>query len=150
MTTIGLVVDGTDVFLRPIETALRQTHQVDRFAPRFVRLPLIGTRVKEWRLHRQLRQFLERHDVTFFEWAGYVLEKAPRVDAAGGMAKELQGVCASSAMSSKVRRTITNGFDPDDFAQGLSERQVRPSLAQEEGSACVDGDENPPEAAAST
>ncbi len=55
---VGLVIDGTDHFIRPIEAELRHRHQVTRFAPRFVRLPLIGQRVNEWRLAQQLGTFI--------------------------------------------------------------------------------------------
>lgn len=67
---IGLIVDGTDHFLRPIEAELRRRHQVARFAPRFVRLPLIGQRVNDRLLARQLARFLGQNDVVFCEWAG--------------------------------------------------------------------------------
>lgn len=67
---IGLVIDGTDHFLRPIEAELRRRHQVARFAPRFVRLPLIGQRVNDRLLVRQLGRFLGENDVVFCEWAG--------------------------------------------------------------------------------
>ena len=67
---VGLVIDGTDHFLRPIETELRRHHHVTRFAPRFVRLPLIGQRVNDRLLKWQLARFLNENDVVFFEWAG--------------------------------------------------------------------------------
>jgi glycosyltransferase involved in cell wall biosynthesis len=76
---IGLVVDGTDHFLRPIEHALYESHAVERFSPRFVRLPLIGKRVNDWRLVNQLRHFTNRKDVVFLEWASELTALASRV-----------------------------------------------------------------------
>ncbi len=67
---IGLVLDGTDHFIKPIEAELRRRHDVERFAPRFVRLPFIGKRVNDWLLDRQLVWFLNHYEVVFFEWAG--------------------------------------------------------------------------------
>lgn len=70
---IGLVVDGTDHFLRPIEKALGESHSVERFSPRFVRLPFIGKRVNDGLLKYQLQKFINTHDVTLFEWAASLL-----------------------------------------------------------------------------
>ncbi len=67
---MGVVLDGTDHFFRPIEAELNQRHIVERFVPRFVRLPLIGSRVNELLLVSQLRGFMNRQDIVFFEWAG--------------------------------------------------------------------------------
>jgi len=67
---IGLVIDGTDHFIRPIEAALRKRHRIARFAPRFVRFPIVGKRLNDWLLVHQLGSFLRTNDVVFFEWAG--------------------------------------------------------------------------------
>jgi glycosyltransferase involved in cell wall biosynthesis len=89
---IGLVVDGTDHFLRPIESELRAQYRVDRFKPRFVRLPLIGTRVNDLLLRRQLQQFIAYHDVTFFEWAGSLLVQASHLPKRGRIVTRLHSV----------------------------------------------------------
>jgi len=72
---IGLVIEGTEHFFKPIEAELRRRYQVERFVPRFVRAPLVGSRLNDWRLDRQLDRFLRRHDVVFFEWAATLLQR---------------------------------------------------------------------------
>ncbi len=69
LSNIGVIIDGTDRFFHPIESELRRCYRVERFSPRFVRLPLIGRRVNDWRLVHQLRNFADRQDVIFLEWA---------------------------------------------------------------------------------
>lgn len=70
---IGFIVDGSDQFVRPIETAVRTRYQGSRFAPRFVRMPVIGASTNKVLFQRQLARFLDDHDVVFFEWAGSTL-----------------------------------------------------------------------------
>lgn len=89
---VGLVIDGTDHFLRPIETELRRHHHVTRFAPRFVRLPLIGQRVNDRLLKWQLARFLNENDVVFFEWAGYLLGQASRLPKRGRIVARMHSV----------------------------------------------------------
>ncbi|NLG28075.1 MAG: glycosyltransferase family 4 protein, partial [Chloroflexi bacterium] len=86
---VGLVIDGTDQFFRPIEAELRARHEVVRFKPSFVRLPLIGKRVNDWRLRRQLLSFTARNDVTFFEWATSLLAIATALPKRGRIAVRL-------------------------------------------------------------
>lgn len=76
---VGLVVDGTDHFLRPIESAMRASHDVERFTPRFVRLPFIGKRVNDWRLTIQLRHFTAGKDVVFLEWGSQLTALASSI-----------------------------------------------------------------------
>ncbi len=89
---IGLVVDGTDHFLRPIESALRESHAVERFSPRFVRLPLIGKRVNDQLLRWQLIRFMKRNDVTFFEWVGDLAVLASHLPKCGRIVMRLHSV----------------------------------------------------------
>ncbi|MFO7698188.1 MAG: glycosyltransferase family 4 protein [Anaerolineae bacterium] len=77
---VGLIVEGTDHFLKPIEAELRRRHRVERFVPHFVRLPLIGKRVNDLLLVRQLQTFLEQNDVVFCEWAGELSRLTSRLD----------------------------------------------------------------------
>ena len=67
---IGVILDGTDHFFRPVEKELTLTYRVDRFKPSFIHAPIIGERVNQYRLSRQLRGFLDKHEAVFFEWAG--------------------------------------------------------------------------------
>lgn len=89
---VGLVIDGADHFLRPIEAELRRRHLVTRFAPRFIRLPLIGKRVNDWLLARQLARFLNGNDVVFFEWAGYLLGQASRLPKRGRIVARMHSI----------------------------------------------------------
>lgn len=73
---IGLAVDATDHFFQPIERALRKRYQVDRFSPRFIKAPVVGTSVNKLLFEIQFRRFLASHDVVFFEWAGSLLVRA--------------------------------------------------------------------------
>lgn len=73
---VGLVVDGTDHFVRPIEAAMRARYVVDRFLPRFVRAPIVGTSINKVLLDLQMRRFLLTHEVVLFEWAGSLLVRA--------------------------------------------------------------------------
>lgn len=73
---VGLVVDGSDHFIRPAEQVLRDRYRVSRFAPRFIKAPVIGASVNKVLLELQLRAFLTVHDLVFFEWAGDLLVKA--------------------------------------------------------------------------
>lgn len=70
MVKVGLVLDGTDHFVRPIECHLSRMFEVSRFKPNFIYFPLIGRQINDRRLVRQLRRFLDQHDVVFFEWGG--------------------------------------------------------------------------------
>jgi len=94
---IGLIVGGIDHFLRPIESELHTRYQVDRFKPGFVRLPLIGTRVNDWLLRRQLHQFIAYHDVTFFEWASSLLVQASHLPRRGRIVTRLHSVELATA-----------------------------------------------------
>lgn len=89
---LGLVVDGTDHFIKPVEAAWRQQHEVTRFEPSFVRLPLVGARVNEFRLTRQLNQFLKAQDVVFFEWAASLLIRATQLPSQGRIVTRMHSV----------------------------------------------------------
>lgn len=73
---VGLVVDATDHFLRPIERALHDHYDVNRFSPRFIKAPVVGTSVNKLLFEIQFRRFLASHDAVFFEWAGSLLVRA--------------------------------------------------------------------------
>ncbi|MCB0254181.1 MAG: glycosyltransferase family 4 protein [Anaerolineae bacterium] len=69
-------MDATDHFLQPMEQALRERFHVSRFAPRFIKAPVVGMSVNKLLFHLQFRRFLASHDVAFFEWAGSLLVQA--------------------------------------------------------------------------
>lgn len=89
---IGLIIDGADHFVRPIEGELQRRYELARFAPRFVRLPLIGQRVNEHLLDRQLQSFMRRHDVTLFEWAASLLVRASHLPQQGRIVARLHSI----------------------------------------------------------
>ncbi len=89
---VGLVVDGADHFIKPIEAKLHRRHPVDRFIPQFMRLPLIGQRVNDKLLDRQLQDFIRRHDVTFFEWAASLLVRASHLPKQGQIVARLHSI----------------------------------------------------------
>lgn len=95
---LGIIVDGTDHFIRSVEAEWQQLHQVERFAPRFVRLPLIGQRVNEHLLDRQLQSFIRRHDVTFFEWAASLLIRASHLPKQGHIVARLHSFELATAV----------------------------------------------------
>jgi glycosyltransferase involved in cell wall biosynthesis len=86
---VGLVIDGTDRFVLPIEAELKRRHQCERFRPRFVRLPLIGKRVNDWLLRKQLQRFIASQDVTLFEWAASLLILATHLPVQGKLVTRL-------------------------------------------------------------
>lgn len=73
---LGLVVGGNDNFLIPIEHALHEKYQVHRFAPRFIKAPVIGSSINKVLFEVQFRRFMATHDIAFFEWAGPLLVRA--------------------------------------------------------------------------
>lgn len=89
---LGLIVDGTDHFIKPVEAVLQAQFQVTHFAPSFIRLPLIGTRVNEYRLTQQLSRFLQDQDVVFFEWAASLLIRATQLPKHGRIVTRMHSV----------------------------------------------------------
>lgn len=70
---VGLAVDGTDHFFRPIERALHDHYDINRFSPRFIKAPVVGTSVNKLLFEVEFRRFLASHDIVFFDWAGSLL-----------------------------------------------------------------------------
>lgn len=108
--TVGLIVDGTDHFSKPIEAELRHRHHVECFSPRFIRMPLIGKRVNDYLLKVQLQHFMQSHDVVFFEWASDLLIKASHLDKPGNIVVRMHSAdivkSASQVDWSNVRAAI--------------------------------------------
>lgn len=72
---VGLVIEGSDGFIRPVEVELRRRYRVARFVPTRVSLPVVGAWINHVLLTRQLSQFMRVHDVVFFEWAASLLAR---------------------------------------------------------------------------
>lgn len=96
---IGLVVDGSDSFFRPVEACLQQKYGLARFAPLFVRAPVVGTSVNKVLLHLQFAWFLRRHDPVFFEWAGSLLVQATRMSKTCKIVTRLHSIEVATAAS---------------------------------------------------
>jgi glycosyltransferase involved in cell wall biosynthesis len=77
---LGLVVDGHAGFIEDLLTYWRSRYQVEVFSFQEIRLPFSQGRVNGWRLRRALKDFLDRNDVVFFEWAGPLTILASRLD----------------------------------------------------------------------
>jgi glycosyltransferase involved in cell wall biosynthesis len=80
MMRLGLVVDGHAGFIEDLLTYWRSRYQVEVFSFQEIRLPFSQGRVNGWRLRRALKDFLDRNDVVFFEWAGPLTILASRLD----------------------------------------------------------------------
>jgi glycosyltransferase involved in cell wall biosynthesis len=151
---VGLVVDGTDQFLRPIERELRERYPVQRFVTRFITAPIVGSSVNKLLLEAQFRSFLSYNHVVFFEWAGSLLVKATHLPKRCRIITRLHSIEVASAahlvdwsqvdtvivVSEQMRRrllevaetpprricVVHNGIDLDRFS--LKEREFRHRL----------------------
>ena len=127
---VGLVVDGTNRFIRPIEVELQRRHRTERFAPRFVRVPLIGRRINETLLDRQLQSFISHRDVTFFEWAASLLIRACHLPKKGQIVTRLHSVELATAVEqvdwSQVDHLIVLNQAILGRLQGLVEQPLPP------------------------
>lgn len=70
------MIEGLDQFLAPIESAMQRRNTVTHFAPRFVRMPVVGSSVNKLLLWLQFPWFLRRQEAVLFEWAGPLLVRA--------------------------------------------------------------------------
>ena len=73
---LGIVIEETWDFLHDVHMDLSQHHQVDLFQRHNTRLPIFRERRNRTLFQRDLRQFLSRNDVVFFEWASQLLVAA--------------------------------------------------------------------------
>jgi glycosyltransferase involved in cell wall biosynthesis len=157
MHDIGLVIEGSDAFFRPIEARLREQYRVDRFAPRFIRAPLIGSSVNKLLLELQFSRFLRSHDVVFFEWAGTLLIKASHMPkltrivtrlhsiemATAAHLVDWRGIAAVIVLSEHMKRRLQSvanatpatlrvigaGIDTQRFCPGARQFQYRIGMA---------------------
>lgn len=125
---IGLVVEGRSDFFAPVESELRKRYRVDRFAPRFVRLPLIGSRVNDHLLDLQLLRFLVSHDVTFFEWAGSLLIRATHLPKRGRIVTRLHSIELATAADKIVWPKVDSIILVSEHIRTRLEAMVRASL----------------------
>lgn len=68
---LGLIVDDNNWrFIAELLDDWRDRYEVELFSHRETNPSIPRGRFKKWLLRRSLRQFLDRNDVVFFEWAG--------------------------------------------------------------------------------
>ena len=97
MKRLGLVIDGMDHFIKPMLPVLHEKYQVQTFKPHFAHLPVIGRKINDFLLDQQLQAFIKQNDVVFFEWAGYLLNKATRLSTVGKIVTRLHSVELATA-----------------------------------------------------
>lgn len=79
-SSIGLIIDGTDQFFTPIASQLASRYQVEKFQPQFVSVPVVGSSMNKLLLERYLSNYIQRHRLIFFEWAGAILVQVTNRD----------------------------------------------------------------------
>jgi glycosyltransferase involved in cell wall biosynthesis len=70
MMRLGVVVDGHASFLSDLLPDWHSRYETEVFAFQDISLPVSQGRVNHWRLRKSLKNFINRNDVVFFEWAG--------------------------------------------------------------------------------
>lgn len=73
---LGLIVSDTWYFFNEIASYLRTEFQTRTFQETTYRLPVLGTKINNWRLRYDLSQILSSVDVAFFEWSSIYLAAA--------------------------------------------------------------------------
>jgi len=86
---IGVAIEETWSFFQEIYTELTSHHQVSLFQRRQVHLPFFEGRVNRRLFQRDLRDFLRKNQVVFFEWASELLAAASRVPKSCGIVTRL-------------------------------------------------------------
>jgi glycosyltransferase involved in cell wall biosynthesis len=86
---IGIAIEETWSFLHEIYDDLSDHHQTDLFKRRMTSLPAFNVRTNRYLLHRDLGQFMRRHDVVFFEWASELLAAASHLPKTCGIVTRL-------------------------------------------------------------
>jgi glycosyltransferase involved in cell wall biosynthesis len=86
---IGIAIEDTWDFFHEIYAHLTAQHQTSLFQCKTVVLPILSTRINN-RLHqRNLRNFMQQHDVLFFEWASGLLATASHLPKTCGIVTRL-------------------------------------------------------------
>jgi glycosyltransferase involved in cell wall biosynthesis len=73
---LGIVNPETWAFMGSLHEYLQRKYATTTFEPRAVSLPVFHERLTRSMLQRDLKTFLRRHDVVFFEWASEMLVRA--------------------------------------------------------------------------
>ena len=75
---LGIAIEETWDFFNEIYADLREHYQTSLLTARSFSLPVFHTRVNRLVFQHDLRQFMRRNDVVFFEWASRLLAEASR------------------------------------------------------------------------
>lgn len=86
---LGVAIEDTWDFFHEIYRDLCDHHEVALFEKRHIRVPFFVERTNRRIFKRDLKKFLKRNDVVFFEWAGELLMHASSLPKACGMVVRL-------------------------------------------------------------
>ncbi len=73
---IGVVIDETWAFFNEIFAELNEYHETTLYKPRQTVSPFFRERIIRQFSESDLRKFLRKNDVIFFEWASHLLAAA--------------------------------------------------------------------------
>lgn len=76
---IGIAINETWAFFHEIYDDLKIHHTVHLFEPRKTEFPFLRERLQRGQFEYQLKNFITRNDVIFFEWASELLAAASRL-----------------------------------------------------------------------
>jgi glycosyltransferase involved in cell wall biosynthesis len=70
MMKLGVVVDGHAGFIGDLLSDWHSRYHSEVFNFQEIDLPVFKERANQWRLRKSLKDFFNRNDIVFFEWAG--------------------------------------------------------------------------------
>jgi glycosyltransferase involved in cell wall biosynthesis len=70
---LGVVVDGHAGFIGDLLTDWKSRYETNVYHFHYMKLPFLQERVNRWRLKLSLKNFCNKNDIIFFEWAGPLL-----------------------------------------------------------------------------
>jgi glycosyltransferase involved in cell wall biosynthesis len=77
---LGVVLDGHEGFIGDLLSDWRSRYRTEMFTFQEIDLPISRGRVNHWRLKKSLKEFINRNDIVFFEWAGPLTNVASKLD----------------------------------------------------------------------
>jgi len=86
---LGVAIEETWDFFHEVYADLSEHHQTSLYKPPAVRHSALNGRFKGYWAQRDLRNFLRRNDVVFFEWASGLLAMASHIPKACGIVARL-------------------------------------------------------------
>ena len=73
---LGVAINDTWAFFSEVYALFQKEHQTSLFAPRTFNSPIFNGRINRYFYQKNLKAFLIKNDVCFFEWAGEYLSHA--------------------------------------------------------------------------